>query len=65
MVLASNWRVVHGAPTACWPQPYNVPGPIVNTASMVGLLNAPTMGIANGSKHAVVIRLRRCTRPET
>lgn len=29
-------------------------GHIVNTASMAGLLNAPTMGIYNVSKHAVV-----------
>jgi NAD(P)-dependent dehydrogenase (short-subunit alcohol dehydrogenase family) len=29
-------------------------GHIVNTASMAGLLNAPTMGVYNASKHAVV-----------
>ncbi len=29
-------------------------GHIVNTASMAGILNAPTMGIYNASKHAVV-----------
>ncbi|MEO7031967.1 MAG: SDR family oxidoreductase, partial [Herbaspirillum sp.] len=29
-------------------------GHIVNTASMAGLLNAPTMGVYNVSKHAVV-----------
>jgi NAD(P)-dependent dehydrogenase (short-subunit alcohol dehydrogenase family) len=29
-------------------------GHIVNTASMAGMLNAPTMGIYNASKHAVV-----------
>ena len=29
-------------------------GHIINTASMAGLLNAPTMGVYNASKHAVV-----------
>jgi short-subunit dehydrogenase len=29
-------------------------GHIVNTASMAGLLNAPTMGVYNVSKHAVI-----------
>ena len=29
-------------------------GCIINTASMAGMLNAPTMGVYNVSKHAVV-----------
>jgi NAD(P)-dependent dehydrogenase (short-subunit alcohol dehydrogenase family) len=32
----------------------NYRGCIINTASMAGLLNAPTMGVYNVSKHAVV-----------
>jgi NAD(P)-dependent dehydrogenase (short-subunit alcohol dehydrogenase family) len=60
-VLGVNlWGVIHGvriftplmlAGAAKDPQ---YEGHIVNTASMAGLLNAPTMGVYNVSKHAVV-----------
>lgn len=39
---------------ACARQDENYHGHIVNTASIAGLQNAPTMGIYNVSKHAVV-----------
>jgi short-subunit dehydrogenase len=39
---------------ACAKQDPDYEGHIVNTASMAGLLNAPTMGVYNVSKHAVV-----------
>lgn len=39
---------------ACARQDENYQGHIVNTASIAGLQNAPTMGIYNVSKHAVV-----------
>ena len=60
-VLGVNlWGVIHGIriftplmlATARTEPDYQ--GHIVNTASMAGLLNAPTMGIYNVSKHAVV-----------
>ncbi len=60
-VLGVNlWGVIHGVriftplmlASAKTEQGYR--GHIVNTASMAGLLNAPTMGIYNVSKHAVV-----------
>ncbi|MBC7416304.1 MAG: SDR family oxidoreductase [Herminiimonas sp.] len=60
-VLGVNlWGVIHGVriftplmlATAKTEPGYQ--GHIVNTASMAGLLNAPTMGIYNVSKHAVV-----------
>ena len=60
-VLGVNlWGVIHGVriftplmlATARTEPGYQ--GHIVNTASMAGLLNAPTMGIYNVSKHAVV-----------
>ena len=60
-VLGVNlWGVIHGVriftplmlATANTEPGYQ--GHIVNTASMAGLLNAPTMGIYNVSKHAVV-----------
>lgn len=60
-VLGVNvWGVIHGvsiftklmlASAAADP---DYEGHIVNTASMAGLLNAPTMGVYNVSKHAVV-----------
>jgi NAD(P)-dependent dehydrogenase (short-subunit alcohol dehydrogenase family) len=60
-VLGVNlWGVIHGVriftplmlETAKREPGYQ--GHIVNTASMAGLLNAPTMGVYNVSKHAVV-----------
>ncbi|SHG77115.1 SDR family oxidoreductase [Massilia sp. CF038] len=60
-VLGVNlWGVIHGVRTftklmldsAAKDPSYE--GHIVNTASMAGLLNAPTMGVYNVSKHAVV-----------
>jgi NAD(P)-dependent dehydrogenase (short-subunit alcohol dehydrogenase family) len=60
-VLGVNlWGVIHGVriftplmlATAKKEPGYE--GHIVNTASMAGLLNAPTMGVYNVSKHAVV-----------
>ncbi len=60
-VLGVNlWGVIHGVriftplmlASAARDPAYQ--GHIVNTASMAGLLNAPTMGIYNVSKHAVV-----------
>ena len=60
-VLGVNlWGVIHGVriftplmlASAKTEQGYR--GHIVNTASMAGLLNAPTMGLYNVSKHAVV-----------
>lgn len=60
-VLGVNlWGVIHGVRifTAlmleCARQNPAFEGYIVNTASMAGLLNAPTMGVYNVSKHAVV-----------
>ncbi len=60
-VLGVNlWGVVHGVRIftplmlACARQDPDYEGHIVNTASMAGLLNAPTMGVYNVSKHAVV-----------
>jgi NAD(P)-dependent dehydrogenase (short-subunit alcohol dehydrogenase family) len=60
-VLGVNlWGVIHGVRifTAlmleCARQDPAFEGHIVNTASMAGLLNAPTMGVYNVSKHAVV-----------
>jgi NAD(P)-dependent dehydrogenase (short-subunit alcohol dehydrogenase family) len=60
-VLGVNlWGVVHGVRIftplmlACAKQDPDYEGHIVNTASMAGLLNAPTMGVYNVSKHAVV-----------
>ena len=60
-VLGVNvWGVIHGVRIftplmlACAKKDENYQGHIVNTASMAGLLNAPTMGIYNVSKHAVV-----------
>jgi NAD(P)-dependent dehydrogenase (short-subunit alcohol dehydrogenase family) len=60
-VLGVNlWGVIHGVRIftnlmlACAKQDPEYEGHIVNTASMAGLLNAPTMGVYNVSKHAVV-----------
>jgi NAD(P)-dependent dehydrogenase (short-subunit alcohol dehydrogenase family) len=60
-VLGVNlWGVIHGVRIftslmlECAKKEENYQGHIVNTASMAGLLNAPTMGIYNVSKHAVV-----------
>lgn len=60
-VLGVNlWGVIHGVRifTAlmleCAQNDPDFEGHIVNTASMAGLLNAPTMGVYNVSKHAVV-----------
>jgi NAD(P)-dependent dehydrogenase (short-subunit alcohol dehydrogenase family) len=60
-VLGVNvWGVVHGVRIftklmlECAKADPQFEGHIVNTASMAGLLNAPTMGVYNVSKHAVV-----------
>lgn len=60
-VLGVNlWGVIHGVRIftplmlACAKSDASYEGHIVNTASMAGLLNAPTMGVYNVSKHAVV-----------
>ena len=60
-VLGVNlWGVIHGIRIftplmlACAKRDAGYEGHIVNTASMAGLLNAPTMGVYNVSKHAVV-----------
>ena len=60
-VLGVNlWGVIHGVRIfmplmlACAKSDSTYEGHIVNTASMAGLLNAPTMGVYNVSKHAVV-----------
>lgn len=60
-VLGVNlWGVIHGVRIftslmlECAQQDPTFQGHIVNTASMAGLLNAPTMGVYNVSKHAVV-----------
>lgn len=60
-VLGVNlWGVIHGVRIftplmlECAKREEGYQGHIVNTASMAGLLNAPTMGIYNVSKHAVV-----------
>ncbi|HJV82722.1 SDR family oxidoreductase [Noviherbaspirillum sp.] len=60
-VLGVNlWGVIHGVRIftplmlECAKKESGYEGHIVNTASMAGLLNAPTMGIYNVSKHAVV-----------
>ncbi len=60
-VLGVNlWGVIHGVRIftnlmlECAKKDPHYEGHIVNTASMAGLLNAPTMGIYNVSKHAVV-----------
>ncbi|HEX7644569.1 MAG TPA: SDR family oxidoreductase [Burkholderiaceae bacterium] len=60
-VLGVNlWGVIHGVRIftplmlACAKDDPDYEGHIVNTASMAGLLNAPTMGVYNVSKHAVV-----------
>lgn len=60
-VLGVNlWGVIHGVRVftplmlECAKQDPDFEGHIVNTASMAGLLNAPTMGVYNVSKHAVV-----------
>jgi NAD(P)-dependent dehydrogenase (short-subunit alcohol dehydrogenase family) len=60
-VLGVNlWGVIHGVRIftplmlASAARDHTYQGHIVNTASMAGLLNAPTMGIYNVSKHAVV-----------
>ncbi len=60
-VLGVNvWGVVHGVRIFtrlmldCAARDPQFEGHIVNTASMAGLLNAPTMGVYNVSKHAVV-----------
>lgn len=60
-VLGVNvWGVVHGVRIftrlmlECARNDPSFEGHIVNTASMAGLLNAPTMGVYNVSKHAVV-----------
>ncbi|HTN65602.1 MAG TPA: SDR family oxidoreductase [Burkholderiaceae bacterium] len=60
-VLGVNlWGVIHGVRIftplmlACAQKDPSYQGHIVNTASMAGLLNAPTMGVYNVSKHAVV-----------
>lgn len=54
------WGVIHGVRIftnlmlECAKKNPQFEGHIVNTASMAGLLNAPTMGVYNVSKHAVV-----------
>lgn len=54
------WGVIHGVRIftnlmlECARKDPQFEGHIVNTASMAGLLNAPTMGVYNVSKHAVV-----------
>ena len=60
-VLGVNlWGVIHGVRIFtrlmldCATRDPAFEGHIVNTASMAGLLNAPTMGVYNVSKHAVV-----------
>ncbi|WP_426112677.1 SDR family oxidoreductase [Massilia sp. PWRC2] len=60
-VLGVNlWGVIHGVRVftplmlACAKRDPAYQGHIVNTGSMAGLLNAPTMGVYNVSKHAVV-----------
>jgi NAD(P)-dependent dehydrogenase (short-subunit alcohol dehydrogenase family) len=60
-VLGVNlWGVIHGVRIftrlmlECATRDPAFEGHIVNTASMAGLLNAPTMGVYNVSKHAVV-----------
>ena len=60
-VLGVNlWGVIHGVRIftrlmlQCAKIDPAFEGHIVNTASMAGLLNAPTMGVYNVSKHAVV-----------
>ena len=60
-VLGVNlWGVINGTRIftnlmlACAKKDPHYEGHIVNTASMAGLLNAPTMGVYNVSKHAVV-----------
>ncbi|MDO8299969.1 SDR family oxidoreductase [Lacisediminimonas sp.] len=60
-VLGVNlWGVIHGVRIftplmlECASRDSSYQGHIVNTASMAGLLNPPTMGIYNVSKHAVV-----------
>jgi NAD(P)-dependent dehydrogenase (short-subunit alcohol dehydrogenase family) len=60
-VLGVNlWGAIHGVRIftplmlACAKTDPTYEGHIVNTASMAGLLNAPTMGVYNVSKHAVV-----------
>jgi NAD(P)-dependent dehydrogenase (short-subunit alcohol dehydrogenase family) len=60
-VLGVNvWGVIHGVRIftrlmlECAARDPAFEGHIVNTASMAGLLNAPTMGVYNVSKHAVV-----------
>jgi NAD(P)-dependent dehydrogenase (short-subunit alcohol dehydrogenase family) len=60
-VLGVNlWGVIHGVRIftplmlACAKADPDYEGHIINTASMAGLLNAPTMGVYNVSKHAVV-----------
>jgi NAD(P)-dependent dehydrogenase (short-subunit alcohol dehydrogenase family) len=60
-VLGVNlWGVIHGVRIftnvmlACAKADPAYEGHIVNTASMAGLLNAPTLGVYNVSKHAVV-----------
>ncbi len=60
-VLGVNlWGVIHGVRIftnlmlQCAKSDPDFEGHIVNTASMAGLLNAPTMGVYNVSKHAVV-----------
>ena len=60
-VLGVNlWGVIHGVRIftplmlECASRDSSYEGHIVNTASMAGLLNPPTMGVYNVSKHAVV-----------
>ncbi len=60
-VLGVNlWGVIHGVRVftpimlECAKKDPAYEGHIVNTASMAGLLNPPTMGVYNVSKHAVV-----------
>jgi NAD(P)-dependent dehydrogenase (short-subunit alcohol dehydrogenase family) len=60
-VLGVNlWGVIHGVRIftnlmlECAKKDPAFEGHIVNTASMAGLLSAPTMGVYNVSKHAVV-----------
>ncbi|MFZ6774247.1 SDR family oxidoreductase [Undibacterium sp. SXout7W] len=60
-ILGVNlWGVIHGVRIftnlmlECAKKDPQYEGHIVNTASMAGLLNAPTMGVYNVSKHAVV-----------
>jgi NAD(P)-dependent dehydrogenase (short-subunit alcohol dehydrogenase family) len=54
MSVAHGLRVFTPMMLAAAQADANYRGHIVNTASMAGMLNAPTMGVYNATKHAVV-----------